>query len=271
MNYKKQKINTNLGIINVHITGDGPTMICWPSLMMTGLMWESQVKYFSKSHTMILVDSPGHGESEALQAVFSMRDCALCLSQILDELDVNECVFVGNSWGGMMGGVFAALYPSKLKAAVLMNCTASEASDLQKEEYAKTLSVIRSLEVFPEGLIGYSVKAFVGKTTEKTKPEVVEFISAMLKKVNPQSVSWAIESVVPLRKNQLSLLNTIVKPVLVITGEEDRTFPVDETKTMADSIPGSNFKVFPKVGHLSALESPNIVNNEIEKFLASIE
>jgi pimeloyl-ACP methyl ester carboxylesterase len=122
---RKQRIATLLGEINVHVVGNGPAMVCWPSLLMTGQMWRGQVDHFASNHQMVLIDSPGHGESDPLNRHFTLEECALCLSQILDQLEIEDCVLVGNSWGGMMGGVFVALYPSRTRAAVLMNCTAS--------------------------------------------------------------------------------------------------------------------------------------------------
>jgi hypothetical protein len=32
----------------------------------------------------------------------------LPLCQILDQLEIEDCALLGNSWGGMMGGVFVA-------------------------------------------------------------------------------------------------------------------------------------------------------------------
>lgn len=278
-----QKISTSLGTIHIQTNFIGsvknstnnkealPAIVCWPSLMMTGIMWKGQLDYFGSEYPMILIDSPGHGESQPLDSVFNMEDCAKCLTEILDALEVSECILVGNSWGGMMGGVFAALYPERTYAAILMNCTASPASTKQKLEYTATVALLRQLKSYPDLLINKSVKAFAGKTTENNKPDVVEFIKETVKKANPKSVSWAIESVVPLRKDQHSKLNTITKPVLVMTGEEDRTFPVKETKAMADSIPNAVFKVLPNVGHLAALEAPQQVNETIEEFLVSLK
>jgi 3-oxoadipate enol-lactonase len=65
-------------------------------------------------------------------------------------------------------------------------------------------------------------------------------------------------------------LGAIRKPVLVVAGEEDRTFPVAETRAMAEAIPGSQFRVLPEVGHLAALEAPQQVNAAIDKFLGEV-
>ncbi len=81
----------------------------WPSLLMTGDMWAAQADHFGdRSSRVILVDPPGHGQSEKLTAIFDFADCARCIVDILDALGVERTHFVGNSWGGMIGGTFAA-------------------------------------------------------------------------------------------------------------------------------------------------------------------
>lgn len=267
---RKQRIVTLLGEINVQVVGNGPAMVCWPSLMMTGLMWRGQVDHFASSHKMVLIDSPGHGESDPLKRHFTLEECALCLSQILDRLEIENCVLLGNSWGGMMGGVFAALYPTRTRAAILMNCTASACGWRQKMEFLVMTSLLHRLGTVPKPIVTRTVKAFAGATTESTKPEVVEFIRSTVAAARPDSVCWAIDSVVPRRTDHHALLGAIRKPVLVVAGEEDRTFPVAETRAMADAIPGGQFRVLPKVGHLAAVESPQAVNATIEEFLREV-
>ncbi len=71
----------------------------------------------------------------------------------------------------------------------------------------------------------------------------------------------------PRRPDQRSLLLTVRTPVLVVAGAEDATFPLTETKAMADSIPGAEFVVLDGVAHLAALENPALTNTLIEDFL----
>jgi len=113
-----------------------------------------------------------------------------------------------------------------------------------------------------------NIAAKIGKTTENHRPEVVSEIEGGISAVNTKSVRWAIKSVVPLRKDQHALLASIACPSLVVAGEEDRTFPVAETEKMATAIPNSRFVVLPKVGHLAALEHPELTNALIDSFLS---
>ena len=60
-------------------------------------------------------------------------------------------------------------------------------------------------------------------------------------------------------------------PILVLAGEEDRRFRVEEARAMADAIPASQFVVLPQAGHLAARESPEAVNREVDAFLAGLK
>jgi 3-oxoadipate enol-lactonase len=76
-----------------------------------------------------------------------------------------------------------------------------------------------------------------------------------------------VRSVVSARPDQHALLGRITAPVLVVAGAEDATFPVAETRAMADSIPGASFTVLDGVAHLAALEDPARVNRLLDAFL----
>src|SRR5258707_14327482 len=49
---RKQRIATLLGEINVHVVGNGPAMVCWPSLLMTGQMWRGQLHLLAQNPKM---------------------------------------------------------------------------------------------------------------------------------------------------------------------------------------------------------------------------
>lgn len=262
-----RRVPTRLGTVQLRLAGRGPALVGWPSLLMDGRLWQAQAEHFGNRYRVIGIDSPGHGGSEPLRSGFTMDDCAEVLREILDALDLPDCVLLGNSWGGMMGGVFAAMYPERLRAAVLMNCTAASVGLKQKLEFLLLAGLVRRTRRVPGWLVQRAVTAFAGETSEREKPEVVERIRAMVAEVDPVSVHWAIRSVVPHRVDQHARLAGIRKPVLVVAGAEDRTFPIDETRRMAEAISGARFEVLPKIGHLAAMEAPEAVNRLVERFL----
>jgi 3-oxoadipate enol-lactonase len=242
-------------------------MMFWPSLLMTGDMWRAQAKHFGDRCRVILVDPPGHGQSQKLTGVFTFEECARCIVDILDGLGIERAHFVGNSWGGMIGGTFAATYPERIGDAVLMNCTASPAGRRQKVEYGLLLRMAKLFGGVRPPLTRSVLKAFLGPTTFSTRPDVVAYVRDTVQAVDIDSGSWAVKSVVPDRPDQRSLFAKISTPVLVVAGVEDATFPLPETIAMAEAIPDAAIAVLEGVAHLAGLENPPLVNKLIEEFV----
>jgi 3-oxoadipate enol-lactonase len=262
-------IDTVLGRIRVRTRGSGEAIAFWPSLLMDGDMWAAQADHFAEARRVVLIDSPGHGGSERLTAPFTFADCAQCIVDILDGLDIDRAHFVGNSWGGMIGGTFAATFPDRIGKAVLMNCTASAAGRRQKLEYGLLLRSAGLLGGIRPPLTRSVLKAFLGPTTFRERPDVVAFVRGSVQAVDLRSSAWAVRSVVPRRPDQRALLADVRTPVLVVAGAEDATFPNAETRAMADAIPGAEFVVLDGVAHLAALENPGLVNALVDEFLAN--
>jgi 3-oxoadipate enol-lactonase len=260
-------IDTCLGRLRVRSGGSGAVILFWSSLLMSGRMWSAQAAHFIGSHRVLLVDPPGHGDSEALTRMFSFDECARCVIQILDALGIARTHFVGNSWGGMIGGTFAAQFPLRVGLSVLMNCTASTAGLRHRIEYPLLGRMVGILGGIRGPMTGIAIKAFVGPTTLRQRPQVVLTIREALSRIDAHSVRWAIRSVVPTRPDQHALLAKIRTPVLVIAGAEDRTFPPAETRAMADSIAGAEFIVLDGAAHLAGLEVPEQVNTLIDAHL----
>jgi 3-oxoadipate enol-lactonase len=263
------RLDTTLGQLRVQVGGNpaGQTMLFWPSLLMTGDMWAMQADYFGADRQVILVDPPGAGGSEKLTGPFDFEECARCIVDILDGLGVERAHFVGNSWGGMIGGTFAATHPDRIGRAVLMNCTASAAGTRQKLEYGMLLRVARLLGGIRPPLTRSVLKAFLGPTTFRTRPDVVAYVRDAVQQVDVRSSGWAVRSVVPARPDQRALLANVTTPVLVVAGAEDATFPLTETIAMVAAIPGAAIAVLEGVAHLAALENPPVVNRLIEGFV----
>jgi 3-oxoadipate enol-lactonase len=260
-------VDTALGRVRVQTRGSGEAMMFWPSLLMTGDMWAAQADHFGAERQVILVDPPGHGGSQKLTGTFTFDDCARCIVDILDGLGVERTHFIGNSWGGMIGGTFAAMHSDRVGRSVLMNCTASAAGARQKFEYGFLLRMAKLLGGIRPPLTRSVLKAFLGPTTFATRPAVVDFVRNKVQAVDINSSAWAVKSVVPNRPDQRALLSRVTTPVLVVAGVEDATFPLTETIAMAEAIPGAATAVLEGVAHLAGLENPALVNKLIEGFV----
>ena len=263
----ERTVDTALGRVRVQVGGSGSPIVFWPSLLMTGDMWHGVADNLVARRQVILVDPPGQGGSQPLTQMFTFAECARCVVDILDGLGIDRAQFVGNSWGGMIGATFAATYPERIGRAVLMNCTAGKASLHQKLQFAILLRMARWQGEIGPLLMRPVLKAFLGPTTFRERPDVVAHVRAAVSDVNIGSASWAVKSVVSARPDQRALLAGISTPVLVVGGVEDVTFPPREAIEMADAIPGSLVRVLDGVAHLAGLEDPTLVSGLVEEFL----
>jgi 3-oxoadipate enol-lactonase len=264
---REQTVQTVLGRIRLQVAGSGSPIVFWPSLLMTGDMWHGVAENLVARRQVVLVDPPGQGGSEPLTDFFSFADCARCVADILDGLGLDKAHFVGNSWGGMIGGTFAATYPERIGGAVLMNCTADRASLRQKVEFAMLLGLAKWTGGIGSLLNRPVLKAFLGPTTMRERPDVVAHVSSAVKSVDIASASWAVKSVVTRRPDQRALLGRIRTPVMVVGGAEDATFPPHEAIEMAKAIPDASVRVLEGVAHLAGLENPPLVSALVEQFL----
>jgi 3-oxoadipate enol-lactonase len=191
------------------------------------------------------------------------------VADILDGLGLDKAHFVGNSWGGMIGATFAATYPERVGGAVLMNCTAGRAGIRQKLEFAMLLRVAKWTGGIGPVLNRPVLKAFLGPTTMRERPDVVAHVRQSVQSVDIASASWAVQSVVTRRPDQRALLGRIRTPVLVVGGAEDATFPPRDAIDMAKAIPDASIRVLDGVAHLAGLENPPLVSAVVEQFLFS--
>ncbi|MEV6410018.1 alpha/beta fold hydrolase [Kribbella sp. NPDC051718] len=94
-------VDTVLGRIRLQVSGSGPAMLFWPSLLMDGGLWAGQAAHFADRFQVVVVDPPGHGGSSPLTRTFTFDECARVIVQILDALSIDRVHMIGNSWGGM--------------------------------------------------------------------------------------------------------------------------------------------------------------------------
>jgi len=268
---QQRLIPTPLGELHVRVGGrpDGDPMVFWPSLMMTGAMFHAQHRHYAPTHRTVLIDPPGIGGSAPLRSTITLEQCAQALLAVLDALNIDRCLYVGCSWGALLGSTFAAWHPERLTGAVLTNGTATPPARPERLQMTPLITLIGRYRSTPRWLVPVARSAFTGPTARKHKPDVLRFLE-QIHTEDPRSISTAMRSVLLGRTDRHALLRTITDvPVLVIAGEEDAQFAVPEVRRMAQAIPDSRFVVLPQTAHLAPLESPDLVNDAIDEFLAS--
>lgn len=86
-------------------------------------MLEHLAKHF---HPVIALDAADHGDSDSLPWGHSVADMARVTYQALKQLGIDKAIMVGHSMGGGMVAEFAARYPERTEAAILIDAAAGQ-------------------------------------------------------------------------------------------------------------------------------------------------
>jgi len=100
-----------------------PALLYWDGLGGTGLHANEIGPILAEEHGLHVVapDPPGHGASPAGDAdSFRPARLAATAVDLLSELEIDRVAFLGFSWGGRVGVLFAARFPERTRALALV-------------------------------------------------------------------------------------------------------------------------------------------------------
>jgi pimeloyl-ACP methyl ester carboxylesterase len=81
----------------------------------------SQIAHFRSTRRVIAPDLRGHGRSLVLAGGYEARVFARDLIELLDRLEIDRCVAVGHSLGGLIVSAMAVEYPERMRAIVCLD------------------------------------------------------------------------------------------------------------------------------------------------------
>ncbi|CUJ97063.1 3-oxoadipate enol-lactonase 2 [Ruegeria denitrificans] len=226
---------------------DGYPVVFANSLGTDLRVWDKIVPHLPKNLRLFRFDKRGHGLSSCPPAPYSMADLARDTENLLDQLGVSNCVFVGLSIGGMIGQSLATHRPDLVRALVLSNTAAKlgEAETWQDRINAVRADGIASLA---EPILDRWFSAAFRQNTE------VAAWRNMLTRTPSEGYIGCCAAIAgtDLRATSAELH----LPVLAIGGSEDLASPPELVRSTASLIPGATYKEIKGVGHLPCVEAP---------------
>lgn len=89
--------------------------------------WDNQMEFFETKYHVVSFSLQGHGESwkPEEQRYFTIESYGNTILNVLDQLGINECIWIGNSMGGVLGYHIMKLRP-KLICHLITNGTTPE-------------------------------------------------------------------------------------------------------------------------------------------------
>jgi 3-oxoadipate enol-lactonase len=242
------------------------TILLLHSLLCDGGMWRGQIGPLSELGRVVVLDAPGHGKSDVPPA-FTLEDHARALTDAFRPLGIDRALVVGLSWGGMVAMRLALGEPDKLRAMVLLDTSADGTTLRERLEYRALCVVARRIGLPPRLVHDTVVPLMFSPTTLREQPELAVELVRTVSGYPREGVTRAVTAVSIDRPAILDRLREIKTPTLIGVGEDDKAFPPHVSRQIASRIAGSTLVYFKDAGHLSALENPKAVNEQLLPFV----
>ncbi len=183
----------------------------------------------------------------------------------MDEAGLEQAVFVGLSMGGYLVFELFRKAPERFLGTVLSSTRAGpDSEEAKRNRYALRERVLKDgVGFLPEALL----PSHLGRTTQATKPEVVEKARAIILEASPEAVAETLVALAE-RPDSTPLLSRMQVPALVLVGEEDTLTPPEEARRMWKALPDARMLILPETGHLANLENPKAFRTTLLGFLA---
>lgn len=240
--------------------GRGDTIVFLHGFTCDHRMWASQFQYFSANHRVVVLDSRGHGKSDAPKTNYSRDHRIADLLVLLDELKLEKIHLVGLSMGGSTAIGFALKHQDRLKSLTLVSTGAAGYSPGKKVEMVTEIAQTKGIKAAKKKWLEWTTTWF-----KERDPQIGQLMTDM---ANDHSGAIWIDPMRGKYPRTVDLENAhkITVPTFIVVGELDKIFlPLAEG--LHKSIKNSRISVFENAGHMVNLEFPQKFNRELSQFL----
>jgi pimeloyl-ACP methyl ester carboxylesterase len=254
--------------LNVHykIKGSGePVFILLHGFGASTFSWQLvQEKLALYGGTTVAFDRPAFGLTERPlrwegRNPYTPEAQADLVIGLMNKLGFEQAILIGNSAGGTVAAYTAILYPGRVQALVLVDAaiyTGGGAPGWVKP-LLKTPQMRRLGPLLARNILGRGDDLIQQAWHDPAKitDEVFEAYRKPTHVENWDKALWELT----LASRDLNLeerLDELNLPVLVITGDDDRIVPTEESIHLADELPSATLVVIPNCGHVPQEECP---------------
>lgn len=250
--------------------GSGDPVVLIGGFTSTVATWGRQVGLLSERFRVIALDNRGSGRTRVIDddgvrspVIWSDDVAAFC-----DQLALPAIHLVGVSMGGVIAQAFATQHESRLRSLTLM-CTTPGGDHAPAVPLDVLQGVVRGSQPDPtDDDIDALARAVAHPETRTKRREAWEcFLATRL------AESHTVDE---MQRRQAGLrgftawdeLANLSVPTLVMTGSDDRLVPPENSRALADRIPGAELQIIHDGGHIFFVEQSHAVNQALLAFLS---
>jgi pimeloyl-ACP methyl ester carboxylesterase len=266
--------------VHYKTTGDGePTLILLHGFGASIFSWREVMTPLGEQGTVVAFDRPAFGLTErpltwqeGANPYTPGAHVALVVG-LMDALGVDAAVLVGNSAGGTVAANTALTRPERVAALVLVDAAIYEGGGapawirpLLRTPQLDHLGPLLARQIAVRG------DAFLESAWHDPSlitPEIRAGYRKPLRAENWDRALWNLTKAS--RQSDLSTrLEEIHVPSLVITGDDDRIVPTEQSVRLGREIPDAELVVIPDCGHVPQEECPGPFLHAVEVFLGEL-
>ena len=249
------------------VLGSGPPVVLLHPFPANHELWKPAAQAMVAHYRVILPDLRGHGDSGIGEGPATMEKHAADIARILDHEEIGRAPFVGVSIGGYALFEFWRKHRARVEALMLCNTKAS--ADTSEGRVRRLQAAADVMERGTEAFFESMAPKLMGKTTHRTRPDLVEGALRMMRKMSPEDVAMVQRGMAE-RPDSMETLKTISVPTLIVAGDEDILTGVADAELMRQNIAGSQMRVIAKAGHYSPWEQPEEAGKLLRQFLEQV-
>lgn len=257
---------------------EGPedaTFVLLHGLGGSHLSWIQAAPGLAGLGRVLALDMPGFGRSPRAGRPSRLMDQQRLLARFLDEQVRGPVVLAGNSMGGVVAILEAAMEPERIAGVVLTSSVypmlrgplpnplvlgAFAAYDVPR--LGEVVVKARSAALDPEAFVRVGLRILTGDPSS-IPDEVIavhaELIADLRREPEAEAAfleaARSITSYVKSRDAGRRAMSNIRAPVLAIHGRNDRFVPVGYAETALATYPAWRGRIFARVGHVPQMEA----------------
>ncbi len=220
-----------------------------------------QVKVFSETYHLILLDMPGHGRSQVGVGTVTIDKTTDLVAEILDIEGHQTAHLVGVSLGSLIAQAIAVRSPERVKSVTVVGGY-SIFGDNAAITQAQNREIGKALFLLVFWMDGF--RRYVVKNTNVVEAE---------RRVFYQAMQCFTRRSFPVLSGMQKILDktprTIPQPLLIAIGEHDLPLILSHAQNWQQREPDGRLQVIAGAGHCANMDMPQEFNQQLLDFLAS--
>lgn len=244
-----------------------PAILLQHGFSRNGQFWYNWVPLLSREFRVFRPDLRGMGRSAMAEDQYqpSLEVFVEDILRALDNAGVEQVVYVGESFGGIIGLKFAHSHPERIKALVLCNTPCR----LPKRDLQNKFDAGGDWDAaMGQGIGAWSTSTIGMRLDTRVAPQglVDWYISEMDR--TPSSIGRKLQNYLD-TLDFSPHLKEVKTPTLLLVGEESPTSTLEQQQFMAGELPNCRLEVYPGLGHGINVIHPEWCVQRMREFLAS--